>query len=310
MYIEDKRFINQKRDHISICICTYKRLKFLKRLLEKVQYQITNDLFTYSIIVVDNDRSKSAERAVIYSKESSKIDIAYFNEPEKNISMARNKAVQNVSGNYVAFIDDDEFPDDTWLLNLYKTLRKFDADGVLGPVKPHSEVEPPKWIIRGALLERESFQTGTLITHFRYTRAGNVLLDATIFAAQQVPFDPDLGRSGGEDSDFFKRMIDQDYTFVWCNEACVYETVPPERFTRAYFLKRALLRGVVAARYTSLISVNTLKSLVALPVYTLALPLFFCIGNHLFMRYLIKDCDHIGKLLALCGLKVIQERDC
>jgi glycosyltransferase involved in cell wall biosynthesis len=299
-----------QRDHISICICTYKRLTFLKRLLEKVQYQITNDLFTYSIIVVDNDYSQSAKVVVISVKERSKIDIVYFNEPEKNISMARNKAIQNVSGNYVAFIDDDEFPDDAWLHNLYKTRSNFDADGVLGPVKPHFETEPPQWIIKGALLERESFQTGTLIKNFRYTRTGNVLLAAKIFAAQPVPFDPALGRSGGEDSDFFKRMLDRGYTFVWCDEACVYETVPPERFTRAYFLKRALLRGVVAARYASFISMGTLKSFVALILYTLALPLFLCIGSHLFMRFLIKACDHIGKLLALCGLKVIQERAC
>ena len=50
-----------QNNHISICICTYKRPHLLEKLLKKLQYQKTNDLFTYSIIVVDNDKNKSAK---------------------------------------------------------------------------------------------------------------------------------------------------------------------------------------------------------------------------------------------------------
>jgi succinoglycan biosynthesis protein ExoM len=303
-----KNFIDCKHDHISVCICTYKRQKLLRRLLNKLQNQITDDLFTYSIIVVDNDCDKSAKQTVLSFKNTSAIDIRYFNEPEKNIALARNKTIQNAQGNFVAFIDDDEFPDDEWLLELYKSYNKFNADGVFGPVKSHFETEPPQWIIKGNLHERESFKTGTLLKRFKYTRTGNVLLSMKIFDEKKGNFDPTLGKSGGEDTAFFKRMIESGCIFVWCNEACVYETVPPERFTRVYFLKRALLRGVVSSRYISLISFSMLKSLTAFILYTSALPFLLLIGNHVFMIYLIKDCDHIGKILALCGLKLIKDR--
>jgi hypothetical protein len=51
-----------------------------------------------------------------------------------------------------------------------------------------------------------------------------------------------------------------------------------------------------------------MKSIIAFSLYTAALPFLLLIGHHLFMKYLIKDCDHIGKLIALCGIKPIKER--
>ena len=93
------------------------------------------------------------------------------------------------------------------------------------------------------------------------------------------------------------------------NEAYVYETVPPERLKRSYFIKRGLLRGVSEARLKQCSTMNALKSLFACLLYTSMLPLLFVLGHHLFMKYLIRDCDHIGKLLALCGIDVLKERD-
>ena len=53
-----------KKHHICICICTYKRPEYLLRLLKKLEKQKTEDLFDYSIVVVDNDSSESAKQIV------------------------------------------------------------------------------------------------------------------------------------------------------------------------------------------------------------------------------------------------------
>ena len=295
-------------DHISVCICTYKRPKLLLHLLNSLQTQVADGLFTYSVVVVDNDKVQTAKSCVTSFKKESSIDIDYYNEPEQNIALARNRAVENAKGKYIAFIDDDEFPIDEWLLNLYRAHNKFNADGVLGPVKPHFEIPPPQWIIKGKLCERRSFRTGTIIKNSRDTRTGNVLIAKSILMENKTPFNPVFGRTGGEDTDFFKRMLKKGRVFIWCDEAFVYENVPQERLRKTYFLKRALLRGVANSKHVSLISLSTLKSISAILIYTPALPLFLLIGHHLFMKYLIRECDHIGKLLATCGLKVIKER--
>jgi len=292
--------------YISICICTYKRPELLGNLLKKLQRQKTNGLFAYSIVIVDNDHAQSAKSVVESFKQISSIDIDYLCEPEKNIALARNKAIKNAKGNFVAFIDDDEFPIDYWLVNLFRTLKKYNADGVLGPVNPDFEKEPPKWVLKGKLLSRKSYVTGYVLVKPRDTRTGNVLLNRNIFKKEKNLFDPEYGKTGGEDVDFFRRMLNKHYVFVWCNEATVYETVPSGRIKRAYFLRRALLRGVVNSKHASKISF--IKSLCAFSIYTLALPVLFFVAHHLFMKFMIKNCDHLGKLLAIFGIRVVKER--
>jgi hypothetical protein len=107
------------------------------------------------------------------------------------------------------------------------------------------------------------------------------------------------------DKIFFKEMIARGKTFVWCSEGYVFELVPPERQSRTYYLKRGWSRGVGAALETRLFSMSTAKSVVAIAAYTAALPILLGLGQHLFMRYLVKDCDHISKLLGHFGIRFV-----
>src|SRR5690349_17824676 len=102
--------------HICVCICTYKRPRYLKRHLHGLSCQDAQGSFTFSIVIVDNDAFRSSEGLVTEFARSSAINIRYFVETRQNISLARNLAVGNAAGDYVAFIDDDEFPTEAWLL--------------------------------------------------------------------------------------------------------------------------------------------------------------------------------------------------
>lgn len=121
-------------------------------------------------------------------------------------------------------------------------------------------------------------------------------------------FDPEFGKTGGEDVDFFKRMIRKGNVFVWCNEAPVFELVSPSRCKRSYFLKRAILRGLVNSKQMNLINKETFKSIIAISAYSFVLLIFFFTGHHIFMKYLIRDCDHLGKILGICNLPIIKKR--
>lgn len=295
-------------NHISVCICTFKRPLLLSRLLNNLQNQVTENLFTYSVVIVDNDVSQSAKPTVTNWQSKSTIPIDYLCESQQNIALARNKAVANAKGNYVAFIDDDEFPENTWLIHLFKIQHKHKVAGVLGPVKPYYEITPPQWVLKSRICERPSFPTGTILKKSNDTRTGNVLFDKAIFDGLPEPFNPVFGLTGGEDVDFFTRMMQKGLTFAWCDEASVYESVPAHRLRKKHFLKRALLRGGVVSGKTSLLSPDTAKSFVAITLYTVALPFLAIAGQHHFMKYLIKDCDHIGKILGLLGCKIVDKR--
>jgi succinoglycan biosynthesis protein ExoM len=292
--------------HICVCICTYKRPELLKRLLTKLEEQETEDLFDYSIVIVDNDSSESAREPVDSYIRKSKRSISYYVETEKNIALTRNKAWKNAKGEFVAFIDDDEYPVTNWLKSLLETYNANSVGGVLGPVVPYFEQEPPEWIIKGGIFERPRHETGFGIG-LSEARTGNVLLSRKVLVVAEG-FSADFG-TGGEDVDFFRRVMDKGTKFIWCDEAVAYELVPPARCTRSYLLRRALLRGKNSFKQQGGNTNNLIKSIVAVPLYGLALPFLYIAGHHHFMEYLIKTCDHAGRLLALIGLNPISERD-
>jgi len=295
-------------DHISVCICTYRRVEMLKRLLDRLELQETDNLFSYSAVVVDNDEEESGRQTVLNAQSQLKFHIEYHIEPERSISLARNRAVKSAGGRLIAFIDDDEFPEDDWLLKHYRTLLASEADGVLGPVKPDFSEMTPAWLVKSGLLERKTFRTGETITDWHHTRTGNVLLWKRLFLEEGGLFDPAYGKSGGGDAVFFKRMMEKGRTFVWCNEATVYETVPLERQRKSYYLKRAFTRGMTSAWEVPFLSLYTVRSAVAIVLYTSALPLSILFGQHVFMRYLVRDCDHVGKILRYFGITLVKER--
>src|SRR6266705_1082244 len=106
------------KDHVSVCVCTYRRNDLLAILLRKLDVQETAGLFDFSIVVVDNDAAASAKETVARVQRETKIELAYDVEPDKCIAAARNRAVRLARGNYIAFIDDDEFPPEEWLLTM------------------------------------------------------------------------------------------------------------------------------------------------------------------------------------------------
>lgn len=293
---------------ITVCICTFKRPALLTRLLEKLEQQRTDGLFAISAVVVDNDVQASGRDAVGRASSKSKIPIAYLIEPERNISLARNRSIEGSGGDLVAMIDDDEYPDPEWLINHYRTLAGGTASGVLGPVRSSFDNSPPPWLVKSGLLTRREFKTGDKLGDARFTRTGNVLFRRTLFADPGNRFDPAFGRTGGGDAAFFKRMMEKGHVFIWCNEAVVYETVLPERQVRSYYLKRAFTRGMTEAHERPFLSLATLRSIVALPIYALFLPFARLAGQAYFVRYLVKECDHLSRILAYAGIKPIKER--
>ena len=293
---------SNKTDHISVCIVSFKRPQLLRRLLRSLQHLNTGNAFSYSVVVVDNDKDRSAEMVVRERQDDCSVRIDYHVEPRQNLSLARNRAVQESIGSLVAFIDDDEVPVPDWLLALFNTLCEHKVDGVLGPVNPHFEHHPPHWILKSKVFEHGSHETGHILD-WNQTRSGNVLLRRTLFESQDNRFDPSFGFHG-EDKDFFKRMIQKGCTFVWCDKAVVYETQGPERFTKSYHVLRALLRGSIAYRHAPSKFLPVAKSLIACLLYTAAIPFLFFVSEPWFATYLIKDCDHLGRLLGAIGYDV------
>lgn len=296
--------MNKALPHISVCICTYKRPELLTRTLSSISAQESGQRFTWSVVVADNDKAESARAVVAEVAASCTVPVVYCSEPRQNIAMARNRAIENASGEFVAFIDDDEFVSSDWLQTLLGALETFDADAVLGPVDPFFDADAPRWVVQGRFYNRAVLASGTFLS-WKQCRTGNVLLKRTLFAGDRQPFDPAC--LSGEDQDFFRRKSESGHKFVWCHEARALEVVPPVRWKRSFLLRRALFRGIFAQRNHGLQPIRLLQALISVPLYAAALPFALVLGQARFMICAFKLSYHTGRLLGFLKINPIRQ---
>lgn len=285
----------------------------LERLIRNLAMQDTRGLFEISCVVVDNDEMGGARDTVGRLKNELGLELIYSIEKERTIPAVRNHALRLARGNYIGIIDDDEFPPPHWLVTLYHAIQTFGVEGALGPVHPFFEQEPPMWLVKSRLCERPVLRTGTLL-QWGQTRTGNVLLKREVFDKHGLCFDVEM-KTGGTDREFFKQAMRRGFRFVAVAEAPVYETVPPERWSRRYYLRRALVNGFNAHRNSREEGrgmsrcVQPLKSTLALLVYAAAIPFCVLAGSRAVMGCLVRGGHHLSRLCAMLGIELVTKRD-
>ena len=98
----------------SICVNTYKRPVLLKKLLLSFEEQELPQNTELEIIIVDNGPKQLGKKVAEEFKRRNNLKINYFVQPIKNISLTRNVAVKNATGEYILFVDDDAYADKSW----------------------------------------------------------------------------------------------------------------------------------------------------------------------------------------------------
>lgn len=199
------------------------------------------------VVVVDNDASESA-RATVDAEIAKEFPfpLRYFCEPLSGVSHARNRCVTEAYGGWIAFLDDDEYAEAEWLVELWNCARHERADGVFGPVLAEFEQPPPAWLLASGAHQRPRYPSGTPMK-WGDCRSGNVVFRRALFS-ENGGFDPRFSASGGEDSDFFWRCQQAGACLVWCDSARVHESVPAQRMSRMWLLRRAYNGGHNFAR--------------------------------------------------------------
>jgi glycosyltransferase involved in cell wall biosynthesis len=270
-------------------------------------------LFDYAVVVVDNDAGGYAREVVARIKAELSLDITYAVEPERTIPAARNHALRLARGNYVAIIDDDEFPALDWLLRMYEGLNTFAVDGVLGPVYPVFSGSTPAWLVKSGICDSPVHRTGTLL-HWSQAFTSNVLVRKQVFDEHGLAFDLSY-RTGGSDQEFFRQAMARGYRFAAIAEAPVFEAVPPARWTRKYWVKRALVNGFNSRRYAAgevrwaRRALLPLKAVIGAAGYALALPICACLGQHRLILCLEKGAYHFSRACAAVGIELWNRRD-
>ena len=128
---------------ISVIMLTYNREELLIRAIDSILNQTFKD---FEFIIVDNGSTdKSGAIADEYALKDSRIKIIH--REQGNIGSGRNAGLDAATGEYVAFIDDDDYAESDFLEFLYNLAKKHNADiAVCGSTKEENGQQLPNGI--------------------------------------------------------------------------------------------------------------------------------------------------------------------
>jgi GT2 family glycosyltransferase len=116
---------------ISVVVCTYNGARTLRECLAGLR---DLDYPDYEVIVV-NDGSTDGSAAI-----AGQFPFRLVSTENRGLSRARNTGLELATGEIVAYIDDDAYPDPHWLRHLATTFRHSTHAGVGGPnLQPHGD---------------------------------------------------------------------------------------------------------------------------------------------------------------------------
>ena len=171
-------------------------------------------------------------------------------EPRRGHTYAYNRAFAHAcratpAPEYVAVLDDDEYPDPNWLTEMIRVARQYGVDIVGGPVFPVFD-NPDHWLAKSGFYAPSRNATGPVSMIYG---AGNMLIRRSVLEHYlDEPFAHAYAFTGGSDYDFFWRCRNDGRSFAWADDAQVFETTPPSRTTVGYVLRRKFRNGTEATR--------------------------------------------------------------
>ena len=194
---------------ISIVVCTYNGARTIRDTMEGILRLDYPDFET--IVVNDGSTDTTPEIAKNYP-------VRLISTENRGLAAARNTGLEAASGEIVAYIDDDAWPDPDWLRFLAHTFRATDHAGIGGPNLP-----PPG---DGEIAECVGHAPGGPV---------HVLLSDTV--AEHIPgcnmafrrdrllaiggFDP-IYRAAGDDVDVCWRLMQKGWTLGFAAPAMVW----------------------------------------------------------------------------------------
>lgn len=114
----------KKNDLISIVIPVYNAEKYLHECLESIVNQTYNNI---EIILV-NDGSKDSSKEICEYFVKKYKNIKFINQKNKGVSSARNEGIKKATGEYILFVDSDDYIDKNMIELLYNAIIDTDSE--------------------------------------------------------------------------------------------------------------------------------------------------------------------------------------
>ena len=119
--------ITNRWPKISVVVCSYNGSKTIEQCLQAAMNLEYDD---YEVIVVDDGSTDSTAEI------ASRYPVRLIRTPNRGLSAARNRGLLEATGEIIAYIDDDAYPDPHWLHYLAVGFQETSYDCIGGPNLP------------------------------------------------------------------------------------------------------------------------------------------------------------------------------
>jgi len=242
----------QPTTSLTVALCTHNRKERLKQTLRGLA-QLDHPKSPWELLIVDNASTDGTSELVAATDwHVPNMTVRIVREERLGLSNARNRAIQDATGEYIVFMDDDETPDPRWLIAYEQAILAEHPDALGGRIEVmFVDGKRPEWLqdeLLGFLgrlnhggTARRLGEPGTPIF------GGNFAFRRGVFG-RIGPFDTALGRKGaanigGEDTDIYRRLIDTGCMVWWVPDAVIYHRIQATKVRRSYFLELHFRQG-------------------------------------------------------------------
>ena len=186
---------------VSVIIPTYNREKYLNKAIESVLNQTYNKI---EILVIDDGSTIKYAESIC----NNIICCNYFYKKNGGLSSARNFGINKAKGNFIAFLDDDDFWESSKIEKQIKILiENEDIDCVHSAAAVVDENDSLTGEIIGATKEKIHKRSGYVFWNALcvwVVKSPTPLIRKSVFKSDML-FDEDI--KVGEDVDFYQRMF-------------------------------------------------------------------------------------------------------
>lgn len=238
---------------LSLVIPTHNRAAQLVAALESVVRQDLPPHVWECVVVNNNSTDDTVMRFEEFAGAHPDIGLRLVSEPGPGVSYARNRGLREAQAPLVAFIDDDERVNPGFL-RAY--LDFFDAhpEAVVagGRIIAEYPTGRPDWMSKYVEMPiANPMDFGPDVRPYprgKIPGGGNMAFRRSE-VARYGGFDPSLGRTndrpiGGEETDFFARLVRGGVTLWYVPDAVIWHIIPPEKLTEGYFRRLCYNVGV------------------------------------------------------------------
>ena len=254
---------------VSVIICAYteKRWDDLLAAVESIRQQTAS---LYEIIVVIDHNPGLLKRAQEHLSDV----VIVENRRTHGLSGARNSGIAVAKGNIIAFLDDDAIAEPNWLEHLAVYYADPRIAGVGGKIEPLWQGTRPYWFPDEFDWILSCTYCGLFMNAVAARNGGPVrnMIGANMSLRRDVlmsinGFHETLGKGatglilndvGGDDAEVSIHVARQypDAQFYYAPNALVWHSVPVQRATLSYFLRRSYIEGLSKAKIVSMYGTN------------------------------------------------------